>query len=325
MASQELSSDATPAPNRESALFCGSETDSVDELHARFDSEFPTDAIPAPTPHFLPFEPSPAAPAPPSRISATKTTGCGARLHSNARAHESQMWCAPAAGASKEVISLDRMYFSPGALLLLDIYVEACGCERGGVGCQICGNVLGALLTPCALHEDGASADSRYIFISSAVSPSLPIVTDTEIQRPAAALADLRSIAAPVVVDLASPPQPEPVAPAAIYGAEYVISEPDSSESDADLTPSRRRRQLAGPSSQRRAAAARPLTSASLPHSLLALPDARRVALSGLPQPSLANWLLPSFTNVLRVPLAAPFRIAVPRHPAFALEHLPDI
>ncbi|KAJ6541177.1 hypothetical protein DFH09DRAFT_1322757 [Mycena vulgaris] len=81
------------------------------------------------------------------------------------------------------------------------------------------GSVLGALLTPCALHGDGVSADSRYNFISSAVSPSLPIVTAAGLDRRVVALADLRSIAAPVVVDPAAPPQPEPAAPATALNA----------------------------------------------------------------------------------------------------------
>ncbi|KAJ6541194.1 hypothetical protein DFH09DRAFT_1368309 [Mycena vulgaris] len=138
------------------------------------------------------------------------------------------------------------MNLTPEALLLLDIYVEAhtlpfyfCFFISSSSKTLCSGNVLGALPTPCALHQDGTSADARYTFISSAVSPSLPTVAAAGLDRRAAALADLRSIAAPVVVDPAAPPP----------------------------TPSPRRRQLADPLAS---GASRQLGLSHPPHSRIA-------------------------------------------------------
>ncbi|KAJ7732065.1 hypothetical protein DFH07DRAFT_968547 [Mycena maculata] len=90
------------------------------------------------------------------------------------------MWRAPAAGVTKEVILLEAMYFAPEVPNLLDFHVKECGCETSGVGCMICGNPLGSLITPCARHEGSTPAALRYTFLPTAVSPLLPLPPSPE-------------------------------------------------------------------------------------------------------------------------------------------------
>ncbi|KAJ7435491.1 hypothetical protein B0H11DRAFT_2257152 [Mycena galericulata] len=101
-------------------------------------------------------------PAPPSNspelvIPTPKSTGCSALLHSSATMTMAHTWRAPAAGVTSNVIPLEARYFDLGAAALLRLGALAeCGCAMDGVGCQLCGNALGARFSPCAAHSPTA-------------------------------------------------------------------------------------------------------------------------------------------------------------------------
>ncbi|KAJ7435472.1 hypothetical protein B0H11DRAFT_2257129 [Mycena galericulata] len=81
-------------------------------------------------------------------------------------------WRAPAAGVTSNVIPLEARYFDLGAAKTLRLgTLPECGCAMDGVGCQQCGNALGAHLSPCVAHTH---AIFRYIFLPTAVWPPLP-------------------------------------------------------------------------------------------------------------------------------------------------------
>ncbi|KAJ7244842.1 hypothetical protein C8J57DRAFT_1680146 [Mycena rebaudengoi] len=144
-----------PTTGSATPLFCGAEIDAAGSWDAHQTS----------APHFLPSY----APDRPLRQPWRKSTGCGWPVHSGATS--SQSWHASTAGISRTVIALEDEYFPPGAAKILGILHLPCGCEKHGVGCQICGNALGAMFNPCARHAQGSS----YRFLPSAVSPPLPI------------------------------------------------------------------------------------------------------------------------------------------------------
>ncbi|KAJ7435789.1 hypothetical protein B0H11DRAFT_2295295 [Mycena galericulata] len=149
-------------------LFCGVELDEPENSSTAGDELLAPEAL-------LQF-PSILSSAcdPPLCEGQKRYTGCGARIHTAAFTHRTtncREWHAPPEGVTPDVIPLDRMYFLPESTTALQLQVQVCGCETGGVGCRICGNALGALLTPCAKHRSHSDRDSRYTFLSSAVSP----------------------------------------------------------------------------------------------------------------------------------------------------------
>ncbi|KAJ7496308.1 hypothetical protein B0H11DRAFT_2226775 [Mycena galericulata] len=114
-------------------------------------------------------------PAPPSNspelvIPTPKSTGCSALIHSSAALTMAHTWRAPTAGVTANVIPLEARYFDLGAATLLRLGALAeCGCVMDGVGCQLCGNALGARFSPCAAHTHAAFG--YYTFLPNAVWP----------------------------------------------------------------------------------------------------------------------------------------------------------
>ncbi|KAJ6536841.1 hypothetical protein B0H19DRAFT_1270550 [Mycena capillaripes] len=141
-------------------LFCGLD----------IDAEHPSvsDASMAPHPQILPLPPSPT-PEPP-RKRQKRSTGCGTRVHTNARAV--RQWRGSVSGASADVVPLERAYFAPEAIKQLNLHENNCGCAIRGVGCRVCGNPLGALKTWCELHRSD-DPSRAYTFLPCAVSPPL--------------------------------------------------------------------------------------------------------------------------------------------------------
>ncbi|KAJ7437577.1 hypothetical protein B0H11DRAFT_1935872 [Mycena galericulata] len=149
-------------------LFCGVELDEPENPSTADDELLAPEALLQ-----FPSVLSSACDAP-LREGQKRYTGCGARIHTAAFTHDTtncHEWHAPPEGVTPDVIPLDRMYFPPESTTALQLQVQVCGCETGGVGCRICGNALGALLTPCAKHQSHSDRDSRYTFLPSAVSP----------------------------------------------------------------------------------------------------------------------------------------------------------
>ncbi|KAJ7762986.1 hypothetical protein B0H16DRAFT_1883874, partial [Mycena metata] len=192
-ASDTVARRASTEPVDGVVLFCGLEHDSDP---APTSSRNPIDEGCAPQASFLPC-PSPP-PSEPARKRQKRSNGCGTRLHTAGQ--EAVHWRAPLAGVSVNVIPLERSYFTFDAATALNLHEDPCGCAVRGVGCQICGNALGALDTPCERHAEGRRSDVlRYTFLPSTVSPPLPI------RVPRAALVDIAFTSSP-----AFPPHPRP-------------------------------------------------------------------------------------------------------------------
>ncbi|KAJ7435490.1 hypothetical protein B0H11DRAFT_676143 [Mycena galericulata] len=109
----------------------------------------------------------------PEPIPTPKSTGCGALIHSSASMTMAHTWRAPVAGVTPNVIPLEARYFDLGAATLLRLGALAeCGCVMDGVGCQLCGNALGARFSPCAAHAHTPTASAfGYTFLPNAVWP----------------------------------------------------------------------------------------------------------------------------------------------------------
>ncbi|KAJ7496303.1 hypothetical protein B0H11DRAFT_1910062 [Mycena galericulata] len=104
-------------------------------------------------------------------IPTPKSTGCGALIHASAALTMAHTWRAPAADVTSNVIPLEAHYFDLGAATLLRLGALAeCGCVMDGVGCQLCGNALGARFSPCAAHTPAAFG-YKYTFLPNAVWP----------------------------------------------------------------------------------------------------------------------------------------------------------
>ncbi|KAF8212946.1 hypothetical protein K438DRAFT_1957534 [Mycena galopus ATCC 62051] len=129
-------------------LFCG-----LDVVESNATSECKAPHLKTP-----PSSPSPD-PEPPLKRQ-TRTTGCGARVHTSARA----------ARAGPEVVPLERAYFAPEAIKYLNLHEKNCGCMIRGVRCRVCGNPLGALETHCEQHP-AFDPSMAYAFLPCAVSP----------------------------------------------------------------------------------------------------------------------------------------------------------
>ncbi|KAJ7793240.1 hypothetical protein B0H14DRAFT_2927472 [Mycena olivaceomarginata] len=99
-----------------------------------------------------------------------RSTGCGARIHTGARA--GRHWRGSVSRAGPDVIPLERAYFPPEAIKHLNLHEKNCGCAIRGVGCRVCGNALGAVETWCELHPGGIP-DLACAFLPCAVSPTL--------------------------------------------------------------------------------------------------------------------------------------------------------
>ncbi|KAJ7017533.1 hypothetical protein C8F04DRAFT_1244025 [Mycena alexandri] len=141
-------------------LFCGVDNN-IDS-----DGSSASDApLKAPHAQILPSPPSPT-PEPPQK----RSTGCGARVHTSARA--ARHWRGSVSGVGPDVIPLERAYFPPEAIKHLKLHEINCGCAIRGVGCRVCGNPLGAVETWCELHHC-VDPNMVYAFLPSAVSPVL--------------------------------------------------------------------------------------------------------------------------------------------------------
>ncbi|KAJ7474242.1 hypothetical protein FB451DRAFT_1248421 [Mycena latifolia] len=142
-------------------LFCGLDVDcehfSVSDALSK-----------APHPQILPSPPSPT-PEPPHKRQ-KRSTGCGTRVHTSARA--ARHWRGSVSGACPDVVPLERAYFAPEAIKHLNLHEKNCGCAIRGAGCRVCGNPLGALETRCEQHPS-YDPSMAYAFLPCAVSPPL--------------------------------------------------------------------------------------------------------------------------------------------------------
>ncbi|KAJ7494448.1 hypothetical protein B0H11DRAFT_2004680 [Mycena galericulata] len=142
------------------ALFCGADQDG----EADWDEHRP-----------WVLEILPETEPPPARKRQKRSNGCGARIHTRAKAD--RRWKGVLDGVSADVVALQDEYFTPDMKRELLLGQERCGCSRSGVGCAICGNPLGALFTPCARHSPSANTNfstPHYTFLRAGVSPPLP-------------------------------------------------------------------------------------------------------------------------------------------------------
>ncbi|KAJ6529744.1 hypothetical protein B0H19DRAFT_1384874 [Mycena capillaripes] len=145
------------------ALSCGAEDPSSDIcLYQHPESVHP---------QFLPVPPE--APSASSK-KRKRFNGCETILHSRAIVSPNNMWRAAEMAFSAYMIPLEDHYFSKAERNLLAFEVLLCGCSRTGIGCAVCGNALGVLATPCALHQESHSAKNYYTILPSAVSPPIP-------------------------------------------------------------------------------------------------------------------------------------------------------
>jgi hypothetical protein len=90
-------------------------------------------AFKTPLPQILPSPPSPTLEPPHKRQ--RRSTGCGARVHTSARA--ARHWRGSVSGACPDVIPLERAYFPPEAIKHLNLHEDSCGCVIRGVGCRV--------------------------------------------------------------------------------------------------------------------------------------------------------------------------------------------
>lgn len=123
-------------------LYCGREEESDSE-----DDMFPQSSSYRPSP--LPLYPDTnEAPRPRRRESRKRSNGCGALLHANATPRRRcGVWTAKS-DASDVVVSLDESYFDKGTRSLM-ILRSGCGCLKEGIGCAVCGNILGTRYRTC--------------------------------------------------------------------------------------------------------------------------------------------------------------------------------
>ncbi|KAJ7116286.1 hypothetical protein C8R43DRAFT_1038456 [Mycena crocata] len=122
---------------------------------------------------FLPFPlENPMSQAPREKPS----TGCGTRIHISA--HPGRIgWVGSGEDGGNTIVPLPAEYFTAEQKEELDGIPrkENCGCITTGIGCCVCGNILGAQKTRCAAHRGTESHATRYNFLASAVSPPIPL------------------------------------------------------------------------------------------------------------------------------------------------------
>ncbi|KAJ7098464.1 hypothetical protein C8R43DRAFT_1048743 [Mycena crocata] len=112
-------------------------------------------------------------PSPRIRSLASRSNGCGARVHSGvAMVRRSQSWIGSKDGIEPTVIPLDSVYFTSEAETALGLQnggTSPCGCAAIGLGCAVCGNPLGAMNTYCRVHAMHRAPED-FVFLTSAVT-----------------------------------------------------------------------------------------------------------------------------------------------------------
>ncbi|KAJ7028987.1 hypothetical protein C8F04DRAFT_47567 [Mycena alexandri] len=160
----------TSAPG--TVLFCGAERYAVDPAADDW-----WDARRPAVPQFLPDDGTP----PPSQFTRPprKSSGCGERVHNSAHsARAGGRWMATVEGVQSNVVRLESGYFAEKDRAGLGLAVAGCGCNVEGVGCAICGNALGALHTPCRVHQP-RKGPAHYVFLPESVSPPIKNAADS--------------------------------------------------------------------------------------------------------------------------------------------------
>ncbi|TFK47008.1 hypothetical protein OE88DRAFT_1728791 [Heliocybe sulcata] len=127
-------------------LYCGGNDDSDSEEDVCSPS---TPYKPSP----LPIYPRTKGPLSHRRDSRKTSNGCGAVLHTRAVPRKRCGVWAAKSDASDDVVSLDESYFDKGTRSLM-ILRSGCGCIREGVGCAVCGNILGTRYRTCQAASD---------------------------------------------------------------------------------------------------------------------------------------------------------------------------
>ncbi|KAJ7112036.1 hypothetical protein C8R43DRAFT_1040967 [Mycena crocata] len=102
----------------------------------------------------------------------SRSNGCGTRIHTGAVSMR-KMWHGSRSGTSNLVVDLEYRYIPSALKSAVKTRLAECGCLRGPVGCAVCGNALGAMVSRCKTHT-GGSLQTVYEFAPSAVSPPLP-------------------------------------------------------------------------------------------------------------------------------------------------------
>ncbi|KAJ7741676.1 hypothetical protein B0H16DRAFT_1728456 [Mycena metata] len=164
----------TSAPG--TALFCGAERCVADPAADDW-----WDARRPAVPQILPDDGAP--PQPQFTRSPRTSTGCGELVHKSAHsARAGGRWMATVEGVQSNVVRLESGYFSEKDRAGLGLAEAGCGCIVEGVGCAMCGNALGALHTPCRVHQP-RKGPAHYVFLPESVSP--PIKNAAESSHPA--------------------------------------------------------------------------------------------------------------------------------------------
>ncbi|KAJ7697223.1 hypothetical protein B0H17DRAFT_1177710 [Mycena rosella] len=144
-----------------------------------------------------------------------RSSGCGTQIHIAARPLPDHSWAGDSAGVSATVIPLDAKYVSAEAAVSTILPTrDACGCSCAFVGCAVCGNPLGMLLTPCTEHISD-DFPRVYSFLPSAVSPPLPSSPLPHFSVPAFLPPPSQTLSTPNAspatgIDPAETPGPEP-------------------------------------------------------------------------------------------------------------------
>ncbi|KAF8144230.1 hypothetical protein K438DRAFT_587588 [Mycena galopus ATCC 62051] len=174
------------APGR--TLSCGAQLEVDPALDDWWDARRPA-SVP-----FLPLPFDRERTTPPCTRAPRTSTGCGARVHGAAHSTRGGgHWVGYPDGVQRTVVKLEGQYFTEQDRSALGLEVAGCGCVVAGVGCAVCGNALGALHTPCRVHQS-RKGQEHYIFLPGAVSPP---IKDAGSSRPAGAGAASTSGAAP--------------------------------------------------------------------------------------------------------------------------------
>ncbi|KAJ7098474.1 hypothetical protein C8R43DRAFT_1244366 [Mycena crocata] len=134
-------------------------------------ADFHETQLPLPNRHYLGFD---DLPPPPREQKPRKFSGCGTRIGTASPHAEKWVWSGNLDNITPTVVSLETEYVPPEAVAAMDnVCHKTCGCWHSWVGCAVCGNTLGMLLTPCHHHES-RGVPGVYLFLPTAVSPPLP-------------------------------------------------------------------------------------------------------------------------------------------------------
>ncbi|KAJ7271292.1 hypothetical protein B0H12DRAFT_730733 [Mycena haematopus] len=178
---------ASPPPPL--AIFCGAHKPITSETLSESDYDAHRPGMVQILPDTLPF--GSESPCISNAARPTRSNGCGARVHSavslprwdltrsppDLAMIQLQCWYGGEEAVAETVVPLERMYFPQRLWGILDPGNESsratCGCEVRGVGCAVCGNPLGAILTRCPAHSNRSSTKTvTYIFLPTAVTPA---------------------------------------------------------------------------------------------------------------------------------------------------------